>query len=330
MHVFQGGGYETYVGRPVEYDLEADVGLIEIPTESPLPFCEVAGPRYAVSRNEPVFSIGCGGGEPPTEEHLRVTALNRYLGPDNIECTGIPEQGRSGGGLFNANGKVIGVCIAADPKEQRGLYAGLKAIQALLDRAGLTHLYRHDVSIARTDEAAQAGHSAPDVLPSSESSEALPLPGENVGPEVAASGRLTPADAATRVGPEEAAQELAVLSGIEEAEVICIIRPLNSPRSASRVVIINRASPRFVSYLKGELQAQPQPTMVKRPAEIGSTEPAEPAPQQAGPTGQEQPRKPARWRPARPRRTSVEPASRIIRRYRRSTASHDRRTFPVD
>jgi hypothetical protein len=46
-----------------------------------------------------------------------------------------------------------------------------------------------------------------------------------------------------------------------EAEVICIIRPIDKPNAASRVVVINRASTKFVSYLTGEMRRQPQPTM---------------------------------------------------------------------
>jgi hypothetical protein len=45
-----------------------------------------------------------------------------------------------------------------------------------------------------------------------------------------------------------------------ESEVVCIIRPLNNPRGASRVVIINRASTKFLSQLSGELEQQAKPT----------------------------------------------------------------------
>ena len=43
-----------------------------------------------------------------------------------------------------------------------------------------------------------------------------------------------------------------------EAEIVCIIRPINRPGAASRVVILNRASRRFVEYLADELDERPE------------------------------------------------------------------------
>lgn len=140
VDIFDAGRSESYVGTLIDFDSEADVGLIAIPTSNEIPRVQVAAREEAARKGQHVTSIGCGGGESPTEQKLNVTALNRYLGPDNIECTGVPIQGRSGGGLFNADGRVIGVCIAADPKEQRGLYSGLQCIHDLLKKTGFAHL----------------------------------------------------------------------------------------------------------------------------------------------------------------------------------------------
>jgi hypothetical protein len=43
-----------------------------------------------------------------------------------------------------------------------------------------------------------------------------------------------------------------------EAEIVCIIRPINRPGAASRVVILNRASRRFVEYLADEIDDRPE------------------------------------------------------------------------
>jgi len=59
-----------------------------------------------------------------------------------------------------------------------------------------------------------------------------------------------------------------------EAEVICIIRPLDNPQAASRVVIINRASAKFVSSLQGELRNQPRPTMKSMKYPLQKSNPA--------------------------------------------------------
>ena len=127
-------------GKTIAYDLEGDVGLLSIATDAKLPASPVASLADEVQVRQSVYSIGCGGGETPSREDLFVTAINRYLGPDNIECTGEPLQGRSGGGLFDAQGDVVGVCVAADPRDKRGLYAGLKVIHNLLSEHNFAHL----------------------------------------------------------------------------------------------------------------------------------------------------------------------------------------------
>ena len=101
----------------------------------PFPSRRSLRPKGAL-RADRVVSIGCSQGEPPSVERLRVTVLNRYLGPDTIECTGVPGQGRSGGGLFTTAGSVVGICTNADPHDHRGVYAGLKPIHELLRSRG--------------------------------------------------------------------------------------------------------------------------------------------------------------------------------------------------
>lgn len=237
VDIFQGTKSETFVGKTIGYDLEGDVGLLSIATQTPLAASPIAGVSEEVKVRESVYSIGCGGGDPPSRQDVYVTALNRYLGPDNIECTGEPLQGRSGGGLFNAEGDVVGVCVAADPRDQRGLYAGLKVIHNLLREHDLEKL----IPQGQAPEPPAIAKAEPEV------------PAE-IAPKVA-----PPVEAAVAKGNE------AVLPpGLEapgEAEVICIVRPLNQPKSASQVVIINRASSRFVSYLTQEISDQPVPTV---------------------------------------------------------------------
>jgi hypothetical protein len=115
-----------------------------------------------------------------------------------------------------------------------------------------------------------------------------------------------------------------VPEGFEEAEVICIIRSLNDPRSASHVVIINRASPKFLAYLRGELQQQ-QPTTTR----TFQPDKRQSAPFPATPQTTNKPRseivtqpQPS-WRPAETDRPQAEEfiIPSALRRYRRSAAS---------
>lgn len=57
---------------------------------------------------------------------------NRYQGFPNQSTRGRDPvlSGRSGGGLFNASGELVGVCSAADGQE--GLYCGLDAVRSLV------------------------------------------------------------------------------------------------------------------------------------------------------------------------------------------------------
>lgn len=140
VDLFAHGDSRTYVGTVVDFDLDADVGLVSVPTSDPVITSKVASADVAMAVNDRVFSIGCSGGADPTRDDIAITALNRYKGPDNIECSGQPVPGRSGGGLFDTEGNVVGVCIAVDQEEGRGLYCGLKPIHTLLKKNGFQHL----------------------------------------------------------------------------------------------------------------------------------------------------------------------------------------------
>jgi thiol-disulfide isomerase/thioredoxin len=224
----------TYVGKVVDYDLDGDVGLVTIPTAGILPMTPLAPLNEAPAVNAPLMSIGCGGGENPSAEPVRATALNRYDGPDNIECTGVPMQGRSGGGLFDDHGQLVGVCIAADQEGRRGLYAGMPPIQQLLARAGLKH-----------------------VLPPTPSDETVVADETADSPPVAARDQSSPAEldaaleefqeAVLADGKTPTAEELSeLLDAAPDAEVICIVR---SKEGKNRMVILNQPSTKFVSYL---------------------------------------------------------------------------------
>jgi len=172
----------TFVGKLVKSDLKADVGLISIPTDTPLPVSPIAPADFRIQTRDSVLSIGCAGGEVPTEQQLAVTRINRYSGPHNIECTGVPEQGRSGGGLFSPDGYVIGVCTAADKRDQRGIYAGYQAVHQLLSQVGLTHLYLNGKNTdlptlaARGEKTSKSSRSEQLASRSSDSAENIPLP----------------------------------------------------------------------------------------------------------------------------------------------------------
>ena len=230
---------ETVPGKVLHFDLDADVGVVTINYSQQLPVVRLGSSRELVVKDR-VLSIGCGGGEKPTREDLTLTHLNRYAGPDNIECTGMPQQGRSGGGLFLGS-EQIGVCIAAEPEEKRGIYAGMKPIAQLLDKVGLGHLAplppATDAVLAATNAVGTktAGLGEP-AMPERSSATAADEIGRFFESELGA---------AASAGPAAAPQDY------EGPEIVCIVRS-KKPGVPSRVVIVNQASGRFVGDLLHE------------------------------------------------------------------------------
>jgi thiol-disulfide isomerase/thioredoxin len=263
VDVFDGNRSHIYRGTIVKYNLEADLGLVAVETRFPVRVATIASAEGNVRPGESVVSIGCSQGELPSVERLRVTMLNRYVGPDTIECSGVPGQGRSGGGLFTARGSVVGICTNADPRDRRGVYAGLKPIHELLKVAGLEDLIpgapRHsrdslaEVAPVKTEPAAEE----PSRVKVDSDMDAPPP----------ARVRRAPARPAQPVVAQSAGEAEITPKMLEQSEVICIIRPVNQPHAASRVVVINRASRKFMAYLTGEVKDQLVPAMAHAPRE---------------------------------------------------------------
>lgn len=232
VDLFEHGQGVQYLARLIHFDAKSDLGLVSIPTSGVVPTIKVA-PRPSAPRvGEPVAAIGCSGGEEPTRQQLRVTDIDKYDGPNNVLCTGVPVRGRSGGGLFNRHGEIIGVCSAADEAEQRGFYSGLFAIHKLLDDCSLTSLYETPPAPASTPERELISLAA------------VPAAAAQPSPEPAPSSAIVP------VAPAER-NPVDVQAG--DAEVVVIIRDRSRPEAPNRVVIIHEASPKFYSYLSGEL-----------------------------------------------------------------------------
>jgi hypothetical protein len=256
------GKMYTVDARRIFHNLEDDVGLICMNVD-PLPSCRVASAGAKIMKGSPVISVGCSGGESPTVQNLKITALNRYLGADNIEVGGMPVQGRSGGGLFTPDGQVIGVCSGADSHHREGLYVGPKTIQALLDRCSLAHLYR---PVSRGSEKQQIAEQSAGGADQFDLSTAESTQVEQLDVAQSRKGTRAPAEKAPLRKREAAPAEVAgadegairqALAQAGEAEIVCIIRPINQPGAASRVVILNRASRRFVAYLSDDGDTQP-------------------------------------------------------------------------
>src|SRR5690606_6929959 len=122
----------------IDYDLERDLAVLCFETSSQVAVTPLAPRGTPLSVSAPATSVGCGHGANPTPWQTHITAVNRYQGHPNVEAARAPEEGRSGGGLFNPAGQLIGVCYAADHQGNEGLYASLDSIYQKLDALNLT------------------------------------------------------------------------------------------------------------------------------------------------------------------------------------------------
>jgi S1-C subfamily serine protease len=165
VETFVGGQPRVYNATLIDFRAdEADVGLISFRPEGPVPIARLMDHREKLNEGDSVYSWGCDHGNNPSRRDSRITKLNRYLGAPNVEVYGAPVQGRSGGGLFNSRGELIGVCYAADNELNEGLYNAPEVVYQQLMRLGLNRLFTHPEEGAAS--LAAAGNSPAANMPS--------------------------------------------------------------------------------------------------------------------------------------------------------------------
>jgi hypothetical protein len=264
----------TAEGTLIDYDLERDLALICFAPEGPVTIAPVAQPGSQMGVGDPATAVGCAHGANPEAWATQITAIDRYQGTPNIEAAKAPVEGRSGGGLFNASGQLVGVCNAADPQRDEGLYAALPSIHAKLDALKLTFVYQTP-SLRTTAAAAAASTPTPIANSPFEVRGQNPTPSTPEFPPIATPAAPssktpeparvpeTPASAAVAGAPAElddalTAQDRAMLEELNrrgaDAEVICIIAP-REPGGRSQIIKLDRASPAFLRALGGTASA---------------------------------------------------------------------------
>ncbi len=141
---FANGAPQKAPGRLMSYDADSrDVGLIAVTAGVNVDPVPLANRRESIQPSQTVFSIGCDHGEPPT---IRRTKIKRKAAYDTDRITkydiyGRPVDGRSGGGLFTNDGKLIGVCNAAAVEFDEGIYTALDTIYWQIAKVNLDHLF---------------------------------------------------------------------------------------------------------------------------------------------------------------------------------------------
>jgi S1-C subfamily serine protease len=124
----------------------ADLALVRVPVgEWPVPVSKLAAPGRRPKEFPAVaLSVGCTGTDAPTcaVESIRAKRLVRRPGNEMAffwETAAPPQPGRSGGPLIGTDGRVIGLCSAA--QDGHGYYVHLDEILAGLKKAGYGGLW---------------------------------------------------------------------------------------------------------------------------------------------------------------------------------------------
>ncbi|MDC0308410.1 MAG: thioredoxin domain-containing protein [Planctomycetaceae bacterium] len=225
---FEGEEPTTWQGNLIRFDDKGDVGLLVIKPNRVLPAIKIASDPQMIRPRDLVYSVGCGNGEPPTRWQMFIQSVDQFVGSSIIECTQAPVSGRSGGGLFNRAGELIGICMAADREKNSGLYAGLKEIYKMLDAASLSALYRGPADmIAKAAETKPVAKAMP---------VAMETPLEKLEPRSTRGLEKTP----HVLTPNEVdAIATALQSSVQTGVTICI-EPDSQEASGYQILISNR------------------------------------------------------------------------------------------
>jgi hypothetical protein len=134
-----------YAARFVAADHVLDVGLIRFDPGFALAVSPLIPEGMTAGVRVGLLSVGCSQGSGATAMTEVLTGKTYQRPPPNQRYRGIvtegrPVPGRSGGGLFDGEGRLAGVCNFGGIEEEFGVYAPAESIRELLRREGLVEL----------------------------------------------------------------------------------------------------------------------------------------------------------------------------------------------
>ena len=225
VDLFVAGDVHTVQAQVIGYDADdRDIALVAIRPGFPIQPVPLIQEGMPIRTGQTAFSFGCDRGDTPSRRDTRITGVNKYnqhLGVSNLEISGAPIDGRSGGGLFDEHGRLIGVCNAADYKGDLGIYAGPGTVHWQLSEVNLAHLYQ--------------GQSSPNPVVVPERIASLP---PAASPIMQTAATQTSAPAISNVGKE----------------VIVIIRDRDNPSGSASVRTITEPTSEFIKLINQHAQ----------------------------------------------------------------------------
>ncbi len=154
---FEANETRNFPGRLISFDSGAkDIALVVIETGFDLPAVSVAPASFSVANGDQVFTLGCDHGQDATIRRTRIKRQSRYGSPEQpremakkYDIYGRSVVGRSGGGIFTADGQLIGVGNAAAVEVDEGIYTALENVHWQLAKVNLSHLFQPRQAVAQ-------------------------------------------------------------------------------------------------------------------------------------------------------------------------------------
>ena len=131
---------ETASGRITKWDVDADIAFVSVEWKTPKRFAVIAGD--SVDNGAMLHSVGLDSiGKLTTVNHtfrkIQDTSKVKDKWHKELVVTPCFNQGRSGGGVFNSDGELVGIVTSSDPglsASANGYATGLESIKKLVQR----------------------------------------------------------------------------------------------------------------------------------------------------------------------------------------------------
>ncbi|HND52923.1 MAG TPA: trypsin-like peptidase domain-containing protein [Pirellulaceae bacterium] len=271
VDLFAPGAGQPVAGELIDFDLYRDIAVVAIRPGMKVAPVAVATAAQTIAVGQSVFSIGCNHGDKPTVVPSSLTGIQRYDGPPNIVVAGAPVDGRSGGGLFSSDGRLIGVCNAADFADDEGIYAALGSVHWQLDQIGQARIYGgRDVGAIASDERA-APRQPRNVEPMSMAS-----PPSANSPAIMPSARTQPAPNSPPSGHRHGFP-------LADAQLTIYVQSKSDPNSPPQVLHLDQVSSDLLDRLTRDGKAVVAPPRGAEPFSPTVAQPRPVAPQGRSP-----------------------------------------------
>lgn len=234
---FGDGARRVVRGDLIAYESEVrDVGLVSLHANAEIEPVPLALSADRCREGDSIFTIGCDRGDDPTIRHSQIKGHIKCDGVPKYLIYGKPVIGRSGGGLFDAAGQLVGVCNAASVDIDEGIYASLENIEWQLNRANLASVVRNG-STKQSFAATPSFRGSPTGAAGGPGSSPVMVAFENGSRHDLGNRRPATQLVSQQVG------------GLDETEVTVLVRSASNPLQTDAFTLPN-PSPELLDYLR--------------------------------------------------------------------------------